>query len=235
MQYNSARSTLVMKEYGRNVQKLIDLAIAETDKEKRNRMVQSIIDVMGQLNPHLRNTEDYKHKLWDHLFLMSDFKLEADSPYPIPEREALMRKPDPLPYPQERIKHKSYGKNLMRLVSKAVEEENPERKELMLKVIGNYIKVVHTNWIKENVSDENVKVEINTISDGKLSLSDDMQLSKIFVQRTNTNQNRNNNQNYNRNNNNRNGGNRNNGGGNNNRRHHNNNNRNNNNNNGNAK
>ncbi len=235
MQYNSARSTLVMKEYGRNVQKLIDLAIAETDREKRNRMVQSIIDVMGQLNPHLRNTEDYKHKLWDHLFLMSDFKLDADSPYPIPEREALMRKPDPLPYPQERIKHKSYGKNLMRLVNKAVEEENPERKELMLKVIGNYIKVVHTNWIKENVSDENVKVEINTISDGKLSLSDDMQLSKIFVQRTNTNQNRNNNQNYNRNNNNRNGGNRNNGGGNNNRRHHNNNNRNNNNNNGNAK
>lgn len=234
MQYNSARSTLVMKEYGRNVQKLIDLAIAETDREKRNRMVQSIIDVMGQLNPHLRNTEDYKHKLWDHLFLMSDFKLDADSPYPIPEREALMRKPDPLPYPQERIKHKSYGKNLMRLVNKAVEEENPERKELMLKVIGNYIKVVHTNWIKENVSDENVKVEINTISDGKLSLSDDMQLSKIFVQRTNTNQNRNNNQNYNRNNNNRNGGNRNNGGGNNNRRHHNNN-RNNNNNNGNAK
>jgi len=233
MQYNSARSTLVMKEYGRNVQKLIDLAIAETDREKRNRMVQSIIDVMGQLNPHLRNTEDYKHKLWDHLFLMSDFKLDADSPYPIPEREALMRKPDPLPYPQERIKHKSYGKNLMRLVNKAVEEENPERKELMLKVIGNYIKVVHTNWIKENVSDENVKVEINTISDGKLSLSDDMQLSKIFVQRTNNNQNRNNNQNYNRNNNNRNSGNRNNGGGNNNRRHHNNNR--NNNNNGNSK
>jgi hypothetical protein len=222
-----------MKEYGRNVQKLIDLAIAETDREKRNRMVQSIIDVMGQLNPHLRNTEDYKHKLWDHLFLMSDFKLDADSPYPIPEREALMRKPDPLPYPQERIKHKSYGKNLMRLVNKAVEEENPERKELMLKVIGNYIKVVHTNWIKENVSDENVKVEINTISDGKLSLSDDMQLSKIFVQRTNNNQNRNNNQNYNRNNNNRNSGNRNNGGGNNNRRHHNNNR--NNNNNGNSK
>ena len=235
MQYNSQRSNLVMKEYGRNVHKLIDLALVEPDREKRNRMVQGIIDVMGQLNPHLRNTEDYKHKLWDHLFLMADFKLDVDSPYPLPEREVLMRKPDPLPYPQERIKHKSYGKNLMRLVNKAIVEENPERKELMLKVIGNYIKVVHTNWIKENVSDENVKVEINTISDGQLALSDDMQLSKIFVQRTNnySNNNRNNN---NRNNNNRNNNNRNNGGGgnNNNRRHHNNN-RNNNNNNGNTK
>lgn len=229
MQYNSARNVLVMKEYGRNVQNLIDLAIAESDRDKRNRMVQGIIDVMGQLNPHLRNTEDYKHKLWDHLFLMSDFQLDVDSPYPLPEKEVLLRKPDPLPYQQVRIKHRSYGKNLMSLVNKTIEEQNPERKELMLKVIGNYIKVVHTNWIKENVSDENVKVEINTISDGQLSLSDDMQLSKIFVQRTNTgnnNNNRNNNYSNNRNRNNG-GGNRNNS--NNNRRH--NNNRNNNNNN----
>lgn len=229
MEYNSARNVLVMKEYGRNVQNLIDLAIAEPDREKRNRMVKSIIDVMGQLNPHLRNTEDYKHKLWDHLFLMSDFKLDADSPYPLPEKEVLMRKPDPLTYPQTRFKHRSYGKLLMKMVQKAVAEENTEKKALITKVIGDYIKVVHTNWIKENVSDESVKVEIKTISDGQLELSEDMQLSKIFVQRTNNNNNNNNRNNNNRNNNNRNNNNRNNN--NNNRRPNNNNNNRNNNNN----
>lgn len=201
MEYNSQRSNLVMKEYGRNVQKLIDLAMAETDRDKRNRMGQAIIDIMGILNPHLRNTEDYKHKLWDHLFLMSDFTLDVDSPYPLPEKEVLMRKPDPLPYPQERLRHRSYGKCLLKLVDKAIEETNPEKKEVMTRVIGNYIKVVHTNWIKENVSDENVKVEISSISDGKLSLSEDAQLSRIFVQRNNNNNNNNNRNNNNRNNN----------------------------------
>jgi len=196
MHYNSQKSQLVMSEYGRNVHQLIDLAILEPDMEKRTRMVKGIIELMGQLNPHLRNVEDYRHKLWDHLFLISDFKLEVESPYPYPQKEVLFAKPEPLDYPKGILKHRSYGENILKLVDKAKKTEDPAKKEALAKIIANYIKVVHTNWIKENVSDEQVKNELNTLSEGELKLSDNSQLGKFFVQRTTpTNNNNNRNQN----------------------------------------
>jgi len=211
MHYNSQKSQLVMSEYGRNVHQLIDLAILEQDIEKRSRMVKGIIELMGQLNPHLRNIEDYRHKLWDHLFLISDFKLEVESPYPLPQKEILLARPEPLEYPKGRLKHRSYGENILKLVEKAKATEDPQKKEALSKVIANYIKVVHTNWIKENVSDEQVKNELSTLSEGELQLSDSSQLGKFFVQRTNVggngqsnnrnqNRHRSNGQNKNRNN-----------------------------------
>ncbi len=189
-----------MSEYGRNVHQLIDLAIAEPDIEKRTRMVKGIIEVMGQLNPHLRNVEDYRHKLWDHLFLISDFQLEVESPYPYPQKEVLLAKPEPLDYPKGTLKHRSYGENILKLVDKAKKTEDPAKREALAKIIANYIKVVHTNWIKENVSDEQVKNELSTLSEGALQLSDGSQLGKFFVQRNVPNSNS---QNNNRNQNNR--------------------------------
>jgi len=188
-----------MSEYGRNVHQLVDLAILEQDAEKRSRMVKGIIELMGQLNPHLRNIEDYRHKLWDHLFLISDFKLEVESPYPLPQKEVLLARPEPLEYPKGKLKHRSYGENILKLVEKAKATEDPQKKEVLSKVIANYIKVVHTNWIKENVSDEQVKNELSTLSEGELQLSDGSQLGKFFVQRTNVIGNgQNNNRNQNR-------------------------------------
>lgn len=187
-----------MSEYGRNVHQLIDLAIIEPDMEKRTRMVKGIIELMGQLNPHLRNVEDYRHKLWDHLFLISDFKLDVESPYPYPQKEVLFAKPEPLDYPKGTLKHRSYGENILKLVDKAKKTEDPAKKEALSKIIANYIKVVHTNWIKENVSDEQVKNELSTLSEGALQLSDTSQLGKFFVQRNpvgGNNQNNNRNQN----------------------------------------
>jgi len=189
-----------MSEYGRNVHQLIDLAIVEPDIEKRTRMVKGIIEVMGQLNPHLRNVEDYRHKLWDHLFLISDFQLEVESPYPYPQKEVLLAKPEPLDYPKGTLKHRSYGENILKLVDKAKKTEDPAKREALAKIIANYIKVVHTNWIKENVSDEQVKNELSTLSEGALQLSDGSQLGKFFVQRNVPNSNS---QNNNRNQNNR--------------------------------
>ena len=120
MDYNSSRSKLVMKEYGRHVQKIVENCMKEKDDAKRNIFAKEIIELMGQLNPHLRNVEDFRHKLWDHLFIMSDYKLKVDSPYPIKERAEIEKRPKPLPYPQSRIKYKHYGKNVEALVVKAI-------------------------------------------------------------------------------------------------------------------
>ena len=120
MDYNSSREKLILKEYGRHVQKIVENCVKEKDPVKRNIFAKEITELMGQLNPHLRNVEDFRHKLWDHLFIMSDFKLTVDSPYPIKERAEIEKRPARLPYPQSRIKYKHYGKNVEALVAKAV-------------------------------------------------------------------------------------------------------------------
>ena len=112
LEYNTERGKLLISEYGRSIQKMIEVAVAEPNKEKRQSIANEIIRLMGQLNPHLRDVVDYKHKLWDHLFVMSDFKLDVDSPYPMPTKESLLQKPDALNYPQSRIKYRFYGKNI---------------------------------------------------------------------------------------------------------------------------
>lgn len=172
-----------MREYGRIVHGLIDNAVNEPNDEKRNRMVKGIIEMMGQLNPHLRNIEDYRHKLWDHLFLISDFKLKADSPYPLPSREELMKRPDPMEYPKYDVRFKHYGRNILTLIEKAKATQDPEKRAAMTEVIANYMKIIHANWNKEVVSDEMIKSDLNLISGGTLQLPENSQLNKTFVPR----------------------------------------------------
>ena len=128
--YNTRRPKMVIPEYGRNIQKMIDHAMTVENKEERNKIANAIISVMGQLNPHLRDIADFKHKLWDHLFIISDFKLDVDSPYPLPDREAIAKKPEKLAYPENNIKFKHYGKTIENLIDQAIlieekEEKNP--------------------------------------------------------------------------------------------------------------
>ena len=117
--YNSTRSKLILSEYGRNVQNMVKYIVALPTKEERNRYAQVVIDLMGFLNPHLRDVADFKHKLWDHLHIISDFKIDVDSPYPKPSPEAIHMKPEPLRYPHQRIKYKHYGKTIELMIEKA--------------------------------------------------------------------------------------------------------------------
>ncbi|WP_343700776.1 DUF4290 domain-containing protein [Chitinophaga sp.] len=168
MEYNTARNHLIMREYGRNVQRMIEYILTIKDREHRQQQVMAVIELMGTLQPHLRNVEDFRHKLWDHLFLVSDFKLDVDSPYPIPTRETLRSKPDRLPYPKKYPRYRHFGKNLEMVIDKALKEKDPEMKEGFTQVIGNYMKLAYGNWHKESVHDDAVKSELAIITDGKL-------------------------------------------------------------------
>jgi len=179
MEYNSSRSKLVLKEYGRHVQKIVENCVKEKDPVKRNIFAKEIIELMGQLNPHLRNIEDFRHKLWDHLFIMSDFKLKVDSPYPIKERAEIEKRPKPLPYPQSRIKYKHYGKNVEALVAKAITTEDAEKKAGFTQCIGNFMKLVYQNWSKDEVNNETVKNDIRLLSKGQLQISDDQDIDSL--------------------------------------------------------
>ena len=179
MDYNSSRSKLVLKEYGRHVQKIVENCVKEKDPVKRNIFAKEIIELMGQLNPHLRNVEDFRHKLWDHLFIMSDYKLDVDSPYPIKGRAEIEKKPKPLPYPQSRIKYKHYGKNVEALVAKAVETKDAEKQAGFTQCIGNFMKLVYQNWSQEEVNNETIKNDVRLLSKGKLQISDDQDIDSL--------------------------------------------------------
>jgi hypothetical protein len=216
MEYNSDRSFLPMLEYGRHIQKMVDYVCAIEDDAKRQQQAEVLIDLMGLLNPQLKNAEDFKHKLWDHLFFMSDFKLQVTSPYPIPQRETYKVKPEPLPYPKRKPKYNHLGKNLELVIDKALQEQDPEKKLGFSNSIAYYMKLSYNNWHKENIHDENIRAELTAITKGELDFT---QSGYVKFYRANENRNNNNNRNggrnfrnNNNNNNNRNNNNRNNGG-----------------------
>ncbi|MBW8686366.1 DUF4290 domain-containing protein [Chitinophaga rhizophila] len=168
MEYNTTRNHLIMKEYGRNIQKMIEYVLGIEDREHRQRNAMSLIELMGTLNPHLRNVEDFRHKLWDHLFLISDFKLDVESPYPIPTRETLRARPERLEYPKKYPRNRHFGKNLEMVIDKAINETNPEKKEGFTQCVGNYMKLAYSNWHKESVHDDAIRAELNGITEGRL-------------------------------------------------------------------
>lgn len=168
MEYNTTRNYLIMKEYGRNIQKMVEFLLSLEDDFERQRNAMAVIELMGTLNPHLRNVEDFRHKLWDHLFLISGFKLKLESPYPIPTSETLKARPERLPYPKKYPRNRHFGKNLEMVIDKAIHEDNPEKKEGFTQCVGNYMKLAYSNWHKENVHDDAIKAELASITDGQL-------------------------------------------------------------------
>ena len=171
MQYNTTRVPLVIREYGRHIQRMVDYLLTLEDREKRQKNTNALIELMGMLNPQLKAVEDYRHKLWDHLFLISDFKLDVDSPYPIPTRETLRAKPEPLDYPKQYPKYNHLGKNIERLIEKALQEENPEKQQGFANAIAYYMKLTYSNWHKELVHDDAIQSELNTITKGELEFN----------------------------------------------------------------
>lgn len=171
MEYNTNRNHLGMKEYGRHVQKMVEYLLTIEEKEKRQQQAQAVIELMGFLNPHLKNVEDFRHKLWDHLFFISDFKLDVESPYPIPQKETYKLKPEPLPYPKRHPKYAHLGKNLEVVIDKALKEEDPEKKAGFANAIAYYMKLSYSNWHKELVHDDAIRSELNSITGGQLEFS----------------------------------------------------------------
>ena len=171
MDYNTGRNYLGMKEYGRHVQRMVEYLLTIEDRAKRQQQALGVIELMGFLNPHLKNVEDFKHKLWDHLFFISDFKLDVDSPYPIPQKETYKLKPDPLPYPKRHPKYAHLGKNLEVVINKALAQEDPEKKAGFAHAIAYYMKLAYSNWHKELVHDDAIRSELDTITGGELEFS----------------------------------------------------------------
>jgi len=171
MEYNTTRNHLTMKEYGRHIQKMVEYLLTLEDKEERQKNAYAVIELMGFLNPHLKNVEDFRHKLWDHLFLISDFKLDVESPYPIPTRETLKAKPERLTYPKRYPKFNHLGKNIEIVIDKALKEENPEKKQGFANAVAYYMKLTYSNWHKELVHDENIQAELQSITNGELEFN----------------------------------------------------------------
>lgn len=164
MEYNTARGKMLLPEYGRNVQNMIQHAMELEDREERNRAAQAIIEVMGQLNPHLRDVDDYRHKLWTHLFVMSDFKLDVDSPFEIPEVESLQEKPQPVPYPKSKIRFGHFGQYTQKILEESKSLKDEGEREYMTNSMGNFMK-------KQYLIHNNNAVENNVISDQLTELS----------------------------------------------------------------
>lgn len=171
LEYNSQRKALLIPEYGRHLHKLIDQVIEIKDRDERNKAAQYVISVMGSLNPHLRDVPDFQHKLWDQLFIMSDFKLDVDSPFPIPSKEFLQLKPDRLKYPQNFPKYRFYGNNITYMIDVALKWEDGDMKNALILVIANHMKKCYLSWNKETVEDEVIFEHLYELSNGKINLA----------------------------------------------------------------
>lgn len=170
LEYNTIREQLIIPEYGRHLQKLIDQVTDIADKEERNKAAKYVISVLGSLNPHLRDVPDFQHKLWDQLFIMSDFRLDVDSPYPIPSREVLNQRPEILNYPQNFPKYRFYGNNITYMIDVAMKWEEGDLKSALILVIANHMKKCYLSWNKETVEDEVIFNHLLELSNGKINL-----------------------------------------------------------------
>lgn len=170
LEYNSERSQLIIPEYGRHIQKMVEYAVELEDDEERNRVAKAIISVMGNLNPHLRDVPDFQHKLWDQLFIISDFKLDVDSPFPKPSKEMLAERPDRMTYPQNFPKYRFYGNNIKRMIDVANSWEEGELKEGLIFTIANHMKKSYLSWNKDSVDDKAIFDHLRELSGGKIDI-----------------------------------------------------------------
>ncbi|MFC2450982.1 MAG: DUF4290 domain-containing protein [Flavobacteriaceae bacterium] len=182
MEYNTNRTKLLMPEYGRNIQQMVEYCKSLPSKEERNEVAKTIVEFMGQRNPHLRDEENYKHKLWDHLYILADYDLDVDAPYPFPTKEELDQKPNRMDYPSFENEYKFYGKSILQLIDKAIELEEGEEKEALIQVIANNMKKSYNVYNKEHVQDEVIFRHLKELSQDKLDLTgiETLDKSKIY-------------------------------------------------------
>lgn len=175
MEYNTSLPRLIIPEYGRNVQKMVDYLSTIENRDERNKQAQNLIEIIGNLNPQVRDVPDFRHKLWDHLFIMSDFKLDVDSPYPKPSEETFKEKPELLEYPKNNRRYRHYGNIIRKMIDYAVQQPPGEEKERLKIAIANHMKKTYLIWNKDTVDDEVILKEMDDLAEGQLKL-DDMNL-----------------------------------------------------------
>ncbi len=180
MDYNTSRKSLVLPEYGRNIQKMVLHIKTVEDRDERNRLAKAIIQVMGNMNPHLRDVADFKHKLWDHLAIISDFELDVDSPYPTPLPEELNTAPDKLPYKNSReVRFKHYGRVLENMVKTSIDFPEGEEKKFLIEVICNQMKKSFLNWNRESVADDLIFSDFKFLTKDQVNIPEGLKLKEI--------------------------------------------------------
>ncbi len=177
--YNTQRKRMALPEYGRNVQKMVDHIKTIEDRNERNRAARTIIQIMGNLNPHLRDEGDFKHKLWDHLALIANFDLDIDSPYPAPEPTKFVEKPRQVPYQQGNIKFLHYGRIIELMIEAAMKLEEGDEKEYMTTLIVNQMKKSYVTWNRSQVADEVIISDLNYLSGGKLKITEGVKILEV--------------------------------------------------------
>ncbi|MBS1637994.1 MAG: DUF4290 domain-containing protein [Bacteroidetes bacterium] len=198
MEYNTQLPRLEIPEYGRNIQIMIDHCCTIQDRDERNRCAKAIIQIMGQLNPHLRDVADFTHKLWDHLFIISKFRLDVDSPYPRPSAETFATKPDRVPYPTGPIRYRHYGRTIERIIAIAKGYKDGDEKKELTRLIANHMKKSYVNWNKDSVTDDIIITQLKEMSKGDLVLDETAVLASandLRVPKTSQTNNGNNNNN----------------------------------------
>ncbi len=171
--FDEDKNPLVLREYGRNVQKLVNYVKTIEDREKRTRFAETLVDLMKMINPNTKDYPEYTQKVWDDLYIMSGFDLEVDGPFPMPEKSILGRKPRRMEYNSHNVRFKHYGKNVELMINKAVELEDPEEKEAAIIAIGKLMKTFQVAWNRDNVDDEVILQNIEQLSKGKLTIGID--------------------------------------------------------------
>jgi len=174
LQYNTDRVPLIIPEYGRHIHQMVEQAVAEPDQEQRNKIAKAIIGVMGNLNPHLRDVPDFQHKLWDQLFIMSNFQLEVDAPFEKPQKELLEQRPERLDYPQNKQKYRFYGNNINRMIEVAKQWDEGDLKDALVFTIANHMKKCFLNWNKDTVEDQVIFEHLKELSQGGLTVKEEL-------------------------------------------------------------
>jgi hypothetical protein len=184
MQYNTQQKRMPLPEYGRSIQNMVDHALTIEDRAERQRCANTIINIMGNMFPHLRDVPDFKHKLWDHLAIMSDFKLDIDYPYEIIRKDNLNTRPEVI-YPSTKIRYRHYGRTLEVLIKKAIDFPEGDEKQNLIALICNHMKKDYMTWNKDTVDDRKIAEDLNEYSGGKLQMTDD--IIKLMAERINQN------------------------------------------------
>ena len=177
MEYNTSRGKLIIPEYGRNVQKMVQHCLTIEDREERNICAKSIVKLMGQLNNQFKDADDFQHTLWTHLYIIADFKLDVDSPYEIPKIEELNTSPKKVGYPNSKVKYRHYGKSLEAMVNKIKEYEEGEEKDYYVKNLAELMKRSYMKWNRDNVKDEIIFRQLIEISDNKIKIPEGLVLN----------------------------------------------------------
>ena len=190
-EYNSQRPNIILKEYGRNVQKLIEYIRNIPDKEKRTELAYTLIELIKQLTPSIKEQGDDPQRLWDDLYIIADFNLDVNNPYPVPEREILFKKPMRMDYPQSDVRFKHYGKNIEKLVKEALKKEDPQEREDAIIYLGKLMKTFYGNWNKETLDDSVILKDIQAMSGGALNMTidkvrEDNLFEKLYKERKKT-------------------------------------------------